>query len=315
MSAAEPQVMTCMEVWGGNQPVDAGVTMSGLDAWVYSKPFGQSPSGGDVYYVSSCATGRITRLLVADVSGHGAVVSELALVLRTLMRKYVNHIEQMRFVKSMNERFTEMSSAGIFATAVVTTFFAPTRQLSLCNAGHPPPLWYRSATRQWCFLNEGGESSCAANIPLGILDLTDYQQFDVTLRVGDLVLCYTDSLIESRDRDGEMLGADGLLKLVQGLADPNAEGLTPRLLEEIAKRCEGNLCGDDVTVLLFRSNGLGQRVALKDKLLAPLRVMKGVIESIGKAKEPAPWPEISLANLGGAMVSALGRFRRGKTET
>src|SRR5687768_18611008 len=56
---------------GGNQPADSGVVMAGLDAWVYCRPYHGAAAGGDVYYVSSCATGRITRLLVADVSGHG----------------------------------------------------------------------------------------------------------------------------------------------------------------------------------------------------------------------------------------------------
>jgi serine phosphatase RsbU (regulator of sigma subunit) len=303
-----------MEVWGGNQPVDAGVVMAGLDAWVYSKPFGESDSGGDVYYVSTCATGRITRLLVADVSGHGAAVSELAVVLRSLMRRYVNHIDQTKFVKSMNERFTEMSAAGVFATAIVTTFFAPTRQLSLCNAGHPPPFWYRAATGQWCFLNEDAGTSCAANIPLGILDLTDYQQFEVPMRLGDLVLCYTDALIESQDTDGEMFGAEGLLKVVQALDCGDHATIVPRLLEEIGRRAEGNLRGDDVTVMLFRANGLGQHVAWKDKVLAPLRVMKGVAESIGHAEWPAPWPEISLANIGGAVMGFLARAGRRKVE-
>src|SRR5262245_56015119 len=129
----EAAVMQCMEVWGGNEAADRGVVMAGLDAWVYSKPYGGSEGGGGVDYVSSCATGRIARLLVADVSGHGAAVAKLAVALRTLMRKYVNHIDQTRFVGSMNERFIEMASAGIFATAVVTTFFSPTKQLSLCN--------------------------------------------------------------------------------------------------------------------------------------------------------------------------------------
>jgi sigma-B regulation protein RsbU (phosphoserine phosphatase) len=314
MSAAEPEVMSCMEVWGGNQPVDSGVVMAGLDAWVYSRPFGESSAGGDVYYVSSCATGRITRLLVADVSGHGGAVAELAVELRRLMRKYVNHIEQTRFVKSMNEQFTELSAAGVFATAIVTTFFAPTRQLSLCNAGHPPPLWYRASTKQWCFLSDSGGESCATNIPLGILDITDYQQFDARLDIGDLVLAYTDSLIESRDSDGEMFGAEGLLNLVRGVDCAECATFVPRVLEEIARRFEGNLHGDDVTVMLFRPNGRGERVALKDKVLAPLRVMKGVAESLVKAERATPWPEISLANLGGAIAGFLNKLGRRRME-
>ena len=164
MSTPDDHVMQCMEVWGGNQPVDGGVVMAGLDAWVYSRPFGghgpvadaAAPvaGGGDVYYVSSCATGRITRLLVADVSGHGAAVCDVAGQLRLLMRRYVNHIDPIRFVRSMNTQFAEMSKAGCFATAVVTTFFAPSGELSLCNAGHPPPLLYRARTRQWSYVEQ-----------------------------------------------------------------------------------------------------------------------------------------------------------------
>ena len=60
--------LQCMEVWGGNHSADGAVTMSGLDAWIYSEPYRGDAGGGDVYYVSSCATGRITRMLVADVA-------------------------------------------------------------------------------------------------------------------------------------------------------------------------------------------------------------------------------------------------------
>src|SRR5437899_58220 len=101
--SAPALLMQCMEVWGGNQVVDSSVAMAGLDAWVYSRPYGQADGGGDVHYVSSCATGRITRLLVADVSGHGVAVCDVAAQLRTLMRRYVNYLDQTRFVRSMNE--------------------------------------------------------------------------------------------------------------------------------------------------------------------------------------------------------------------
>src|SRR5205814_3709017 len=49
--------LQCMEVWGGNQVVDSGVVMAGLDAWVYSRPVNDDEGGGDVHYVSSCAAG------------------------------------------------------------------------------------------------------------------------------------------------------------------------------------------------------------------------------------------------------------------
>ena len=72
MTDSPVQHMQCMEVWGGSQLASSGVELGGLDLWVYSKPYGEAPRGGDVYYVSSCATGRISRMLLADVSGHGS---------------------------------------------------------------------------------------------------------------------------------------------------------------------------------------------------------------------------------------------------
>src|SRR5271169_1819897 len=143
------QHMQCMEVWGGSQLTSRGVEMGGLDAWVYSKPFGEAQRGGDVYYASSCATGRITRLLLADVAGHGNAVAATAADLRTLMRRFVNRLDQTEFVRLLNQQFATLSKEGAFATAIVTTFFAPSRRLSVCNAGHPRPFLYRAAKRHW----------------------------------------------------------------------------------------------------------------------------------------------------------------------
>ena len=147
MPSTEPESsdrMQCMEVWGGNSPVDRGFDIPGLDVWVYSRPFERSKGGGDVYYVSSCASGRITRLLLADVSGHGQAVANIASDLRDLMRRNVNFINQSRFVRELNQQFCEPLAQGGFATALVCTFFTPTRSLQFCNAGHPVPMLYRA---------------------------------------------------------------------------------------------------------------------------------------------------------------------------
>src|SRR5258706_13162518 len=81
------------------------------------------------------------------------------------------------------------------------------------------------------------------------------------------------------------------------------------LLEAIDWGTSGGLSDDDVTVLVLRPNGTGMKTSLKDRLLAPLRVLKGVGGSlIGKG--PAGLPELSLVNIGGAMFGSLNRFWR-----
>ena len=301
------QQMTCMEVWGGSQLTTRRVEMGGLDAWVYSKPFGESKHGGDVYYASSCATGRITRLLLADVAGHGNTVASTAANLRTLMRRFVNRLDQTEFVRLLNQQFAALSEAGTFATAVVATFFAPTQRLIVCNAGHPRPLLYRAAKGQWTLLGSDptNEAPTANNMPLGIIDLTEYEQFDVELESGDCILSYTDALIESRDADGEMLGEHGLLRIVEHLGDIEPQLLTKTLLREIKDRYPENLTEDDVTVLLVRANGNNPRPAFRDRLWANLRFVGSLIRAINPWAGRPPLPDLNVANIGGAIIPAL----------
>jgi sigma-B regulation protein RsbU (phosphoserine phosphatase) len=300
------QQMTCMEVWGGSQLTTRRVEMGGLDAWVYSKPFGEAQRGGDVYYASSCATGRITRLLLADVSGHGTTVASTAANLRTLMRRFVNRLDQTEFVRLLNQQFTALSETGTFATAVVATFFAPTQRMIVCNAGHPRPLLYQAAKQEWVFLGaEAANDDAPNNIPLGILDVTEYEQFDVELKSGDCVLAYTDALIESRDADGEMLGEAGLLRIMRLVGNVEPQLLTKTLLREIKDRFPDNLTEDDVTVLLVRANGHKPHPSFKDFVWANIRFAGSLIRAINPWAERPPLPDLNVANIGGAIIPAL----------
>jgi len=313
----QQQHMQCMEVWGGSQLTAQCVEFGGLNAWVYSKPFGKAHAGGDVYYASSCATGRISRLLLADVAGHGNAVAATAADLRTLMRRFVNRLDQGEFVRLLNQQFSVLPRTGAFATAVVTTFFEPSRRLTVCNAGHPRPLLYRSAQRQWDFLgsNAAALRATPSNIPLGLFEAAEYEHFDVELEPGDCLLTYTDALIESRDADGEMLGEDGVLRIVRILGDFQPDRLTETLLAEIEIRYPENLSEDDVTVLLVRANGRKLRYSLGEKLHALGRFMGTLVRSLNPRAERPPLPDANLANIGGAMIPALARrWRAGKSK-
>lgn len=272
MEAAGAKHMQCMEVWGGNRGTDSGVIMPGLDAWVYAEPCRNEAEGGDVHYVSTCAGGRVVRMLVADVAGHGLSVAETAAHLRTLMRRHINRHDQLGFMRSLNREFTAASREGSFATAVVMTFDSPTNELKVSNAGHPPPLYYSAAERTWTYLQQR-EPGEAGNVPWGIDGTGEYEQFTVRLRVGDIVLAYTDSLTEARDAENRILGEEALLELVRGMGAPVPGTLVKDLLSRIDARGKGSLLRDDVTCLLFRPNGLRPYVPVTDYMLAPLRVV------------------------------------------
>jgi serine phosphatase RsbU (regulator of sigma subunit) len=225
------------------------------------------------------------------------------------MRRFVNRLDQTEFVHLLNQQFTALSQTGSFATAVVTTFFAPSRRLIVCNAGHPRPFLYRAAQRQWDFVGNDGpdERPGPRNIPLGLFDVAEYEHFDVELQSGDCLLSYTDALIEARDADGEMLGEPGLLRIMRLLGEAEPEKLIEALLGEIAERYPGNLSDDDVTLLLVRANGQEPGYSFREKLGAFRRFCNSLIGAINPRGERPPFPDLTLANIGGAIIPALGR--------
>ncbi|QDU39276.1 Phosphoserine phosphatase RsbU [Maioricimonas rarisocia] len=267
--------MRCMEVWGGNQPTNSHFEMPGLELRVYSRPHAGADRGGDVYYVSSCASGRISRMLVADVSGHGDSVGELGIGLRDLMRRNINVIDQSQFVEALNEAYAAWTETH-FATAVVMTYFSPRQSLTISSAGHPSPLIYRAATGKWQVFEDSEKRRPRRGLPLGVSEDAPFGQVATRLEQGDTLLCYTDSLSEARDREGNMLGPHGVCERAQSIG--SGENVVAELMDSIAELDPSNLLDDDVTVLLCRANGSG--VPVMNNVFAPFRLLGAIASRI-----------------------------------
>ena len=321
MMETSEELMPCMEVRGGNHSVDEKVMLAGITVRVYSRPYAGEDQGGDVHYVSSCATGRITRLLVADVSGHGQAVAKISRELRSLMRRFVNFLDQGRFVAELNRRFVDLGSSGAYATAVVATYFGPTGNLSISNAGHPPPAIFRAEDKTWSYLEAPPDSPSAmaeaaldttTNIPLGVLSITEYTQFETELREGDLVIFYSDAIPEAPDLAGHRLGMDGFLEILRDLDMATDVDFLANLVDDVRAGGMRKLTGDDLTIMVFEPNSETTWTDLRRKLGAPFKVMAGLLRSLLPGGGPGPWPELSIANLGGAMFGGLNRLWRGR---
>ena len=224
---SDRHAMRCMEIWGGSHAAETLVSTPGLDAWVYSMPHEGAEQGGDVHYVSLCGGGIITRLIVADVSGHGGVGGRGGPLAPGADAR--EHQQQ------------EPDPAGPGAEPAV-------RRAGPDAAGSPrrssPPTWLtdggsRSATpaiparsgiarrpASWTLLDRrpampsgGGQPAAGARRRDALRPVRRRRSSQ-----GDLVIFYTDALIEAGDPAGQLLGEEGLLEIVRGLdpADPSA---------------------------------------------------------------------------------------------
>lgn len=275
-----PTRMPCMEICGGNGEVDKRFTMPGLDTWVCSKPQGSSAvDGGEIHFISSCASGRITRMLLADICAPGAVFIDLSSQLRDMMMHNANSITQTRFIRGMHDRLLRFADIGGYAGAQIGTYFAPTQSFTLCNAGYPTPLVYRAAFKSWSALKAATAeiATSETSVPLGVLDESEYQQFSMRLEEGDMVLSYSNALIENRPTNGRTLGLKGLLNTLNQLDSTEPEEIVTKLVSLLADTGSQQQGRADATFLLCR--GTDRRVHWKDNLLAPFRLLGRVSDS------------------------------------
>lgn len=217
--------LACTEVLGGNNIADALVKLPGLVGLIHSKPAEPATTGGDVYYLSVCDNGVLSRVVLADVAGHGEAVEGIATRLRTLVKKYINTFDQSALMEEINEAFrSQNDDLAQYATAAVLSHYCRTGELIFASAGHPPTLWYHANQKEWDWLRERTSDSAKTfeGLPLGLAHGTEYEQTHVRLAEGDLLILYTDGITESADKMDKELGYEGLRKLLRDVpVDPS----------------------------------------------------------------------------------------------
>jgi serine phosphatase RsbU (regulator of sigma subunit) len=190
----------------------------------------------------------------------------------------VNAIRQTRFVDEMHTRLREFSARGAFATALIGTFFAPTKSLTLCNAGHPTPLVYRANTGTWSVVKQSPSPEAGlVDAPLGVLGQDEYQQITTRLDCGDMLLGFSNVLTECRGPDGTTLGLSGFLKQLARLDPHKPASLVSTLVSQLEYNNSDTLNEHDSTIVLCRATE--RAVGWKDSVLAPLRLLRSVADN------------------------------------
>jgi sigma-B regulation protein RsbU (phosphoserine phosphatase) len=225
-----------------------------MTAWVACVPASEQGVGGDLHFMSSCDHDLISRVALADVSGHGNDVDTPAAGLYKLMRKNINTWDQTEFMRGINDAFRE-SGEGQYATAIVLSFHRLTGRLAFTNAGHLPPLWYHASENSWGFLEEGDPlARRGIGLPVGLIPGTDYVQTIVSLRKSDFLVLYTDGITEAVDNNGSELGRGRLLEWARQSPKENPTLLGEALLKRFSE-FRANRQNDDETLIVLRRNG------------------------------------------------------------
>jgi PAS domain S-box-containing protein len=210
--------------------------------------------GGDFYDVFEIRDNQIA-VMIGDVAGHGIEAARTATLVKDVIHAFTHQSPRAREVlRRANKVLVEKEVSGFFVTLFLGILNGDTGELQYASAGHPATLLRRVSGRV--------ETFAAGTPPLGIFTDASWNTSEVTLAPGDMLLMYTDGVIEAR-RDGEFFGEDRLKRLLARARRP-AEELPDYVLKRVIAFARGVL-NDDVAVLALSLSEIGSETTAEER--------------------------------------------------
>src|SRR2546427_274475 len=202
--------------------------------------------GGDFYDFLPYGKGRLGFAL-GDVSGKGTAAAPYGSLAIGMLREHVvTHLcPPAEMLATLNRRLSDNRFDSRFIAMLFATYDAPSRSLTLANAGGPYPLLVRDGCVQSIRL-EG--------IPLGLVPDTQYDETTIELTPGDVVLFASDGILESENAEQEEFGPKRLSALLSGFSQRHS---AREITEQIMAATDGHSGAgiaphDDRTLVVLR---------------------------------------------------------------
>ena len=183
-------------------------------------------------------------ILIGDVSGKGVSAALLMARLTSDMRTFaVSERSPARVLQRANVALCSSSRDNMFATVLYAVLDVKRNVLSLCNAGHLPPLLRLAENGDVGVVDE------ATNLALGVLPEATFDQHIVELLPGDSVVLCTDGVIEAKNAVSEEYGFARLKRIV---ATAPPEGTLEAVLKDLQRHTgAASPQYDDITIVEF----------------------------------------------------------------
>ncbi|HKE08929.1 MAG TPA: PP2C family protein-serine/threonine phosphatase [Candidatus Acidoferrum sp.] len=219
------------------------------DVAFYTRP--QNSVAGDYYDAfyptGDASTGGKLMLVMADVAGKSVPAALLMATLQASLHTIASEgLRLTELTARLNQYACAHSLGGQrFTTAVLAEYDPATRLLTYVNAGHNSPVIRRadSTTER---LESGG-------LPLGITGETVYPSAEVRLQSGDMLILFTDGVVEAFNAANQEFSDARWVNLIHGLSPMNAQQTLQYLMKSVEDFVGATRQSDDITCLVLRS--------------------------------------------------------------
>jgi serine phosphatase RsbU (regulator of sigma subunit) len=197
---------------------------------------------GDFFTVEKAGSGVI--LALGDICGHGLAAGMWTTHLVGLVGTHTAvSPDPEAIVTGVNRDLCRMSSAPL-ASLFLARLEPATGSLDYCSAGHPPALLLR-ADGQLESLSEGG--------PLvGVVEGASYARGSVELRAGDVLLAYSDGILESLNNADQEFGYERLEAELRRARTGSADGVLFSVLAAVQDFAAARTQADDMSLVAIR---------------------------------------------------------------
>jgi phosphoserine phosphatase RsbU/P len=198
--------------------------------------------GGD-YYDFFIRGAESVDIVIADVSGHSVGAALIMAETRSVLRAQVYSVNSAsETLQRLNELlYEDLTRAELFITMFYVKYDNGTRRLSFANAGHNRPLLIAD--------DDSCQELDADGLILGVNKHVTFEEKSIQLKSGDLLLLYTDGIIEAQNQEGEFYGTDRLCAMTGKNRTGGPHRVITALLEDLSAFMGAASPVDDISLV------------------------------------------------------------------
>jgi len=201
------------------------------------------------YYDFLSLTDSSMALAIGDVAGKGISAALLMATIQSAMRSHLARAgpkSPAQVVSLLNRQIYASTAPEKYATFYFCLYDDSTGMLTYTNAGHLPPILLRGGA---------AEKLDVTGTVVGAFPASLYEEKQIALRPGDLLVAYTDGITEPEDAYGEMFGEQRLIDVLLKYQSAAAAEIVARTMEAALEWTGSSELQDDMTMLIARRTG------------------------------------------------------------